>query len=91
MISRLASRTATTTLPSAVLQSARDHMDVEEVLKLVAQRRIEHRDRADSKVVAIKPEERIAAQIDASIEAELDTLIAEIRAKFAPHKDVPAR
>jgi len=57
-------------------------MDVQEVLTLLEQRRNEHRDRADAKVVAIKPEERIAAQIDASIAQELDTLIAEIRAKL---------
>jgi hypothetical protein len=56
-------------------------MDVDQVLKLLEQRRKR----------AIKPEERIAAQIDASIGAELDTLIAEIRAKLAPEKDVPAR
>ena len=66
-------------------------MDVDEVLKLLEQRRNEHEDRADSKVVATQPEERIAAQIDASIAAELDTLIAEIRAKLAPEKDVSAR
>jgi hypothetical protein len=58
-------------------------MDVEEVVKLLEQRRNEHKDRADSKVVAIKPEERIAAQIDASIAQELGTLIAEIRAKLS--------
>jgi hypothetical protein len=66
-------------------------MDVDEVLKLLEQRSNEHKDRADSKVVAIKPEERIAAQIDASIAGELDTLIAEIRAKLAPEKNVAAR
>jgi hypothetical protein len=58
-------------------------MDVEDVLKLLEQRRNEHRDRAESKVVTIKPEERIAAQIDASIATELDALIAEIRAKLS--------
>ena len=66
-------------------------MDIEEVLKLLEHRRNEHRDRADAKVVAIKPEERIAAQIDSSIATELDTLIAEIRARLSPRKDVPAR
>jgi hypothetical protein len=58
---------------------------------VVEQRRNEHQDRADSKVVAIKPEERIAAQIDASSAAELDTLVTEIRAKLAAEKDLPAR
>jgi hypothetical protein len=58
-------------------------MDVEDVLKLLEQRRNEYRDRADFKVVAIKAEERIAAQIDTSIATELDTLIAEIRAKLS--------
>lgn len=48
-----------------------DHMDIEDFLKLLEQRRNEHRDRAESKVVTIKPEERIAAQIDASIATEL--------------------
>ena len=58
-------------------------MDVKEVLKLLEQRRNEYRDRADAKVVAIKPEERIAAQIDEAIAAELDALIDQIRAKLA--------
>jgi hypothetical protein len=61
-----------------------DHMDFEEVLKLLEQRRNEYRDRADFTVVAIKAEERMAAQIDASIATELDTLITEIRAKLSP-------
>jgi hypothetical protein len=60
----------------------RDHMDVEEVLKLLEQRNKEHRDRATSKSAAT-PEERIAAQIDSSIAEELDALIAEIRAKLS--------
>jgi hypothetical protein len=56
-------------------------MDVEEVLKLLEQRRKDHRDRADSKAAAT-PEERIAVQIDSSIAQELETLIDEIRAKL---------
>jgi hypothetical protein len=66
-------------------------VDIEEVLKLLEQRRNEHRDRTDAKVVAINAEERIAAQIDTTIAQQLDTLIAEIRARLSPHKDVPAR
>ena len=52
-------------------------------VKDLEQRRNEHRDRADTNVVAIKPEERIAAQIDESIAAEFDMLIDQIRAKLA--------
>ena len=64
-------------------------MDVQEVLTLLEQRRNEYQDRADFKVVAIKPEKQIAAQIDAGIARELDALIAEIRAKLSSH--VPSR
>jgi uncharacterized membrane protein len=66
-------------------------MDVAGVLKLLEQRRNEYRDRADFKVIAIKAEKRIAAQIDTAIAQELDTLIAEIRPSLSPHKDVAAR
>jgi hypothetical protein len=65
-------------------------MDVEEVLKLLEQRRSEHWGRANSKAAAT-PEQRIAVQIDSSIAQELETLIAEIRPKLSPRKDVPAR
>ena len=54
-------------------------MNVEEVLKLLDQRSKQHKDRVTTKAAAT-PEERIAAQIDASIATELDALIAEIRA-----------
>ena len=64
-------------------------VDVEEVLKLLEQRRNEYQDRADFKVVAIKPEERITAQIETGIARELDALIDEIRAKLSSH--VPGR
>jgi hypothetical protein len=64
-----------------VEQSWEDDTDVEEVLKLLEQRRNEHRDRADSKTAAT-PEERIAVHIDSTIAQELVTLIAEIRAKL---------
>ena len=58
-------------------------MDVQEVLMVLEQGRNEYQDQADSKVVAIKPEKRITAQIDAGIALELDALIAEIRAQLA--------
>ena len=63
-------------------------MDAEEVLKLLEQRSKERRDRATPKAAAT-PEERIAAQIDSSMAAELDALIAEIRAKLSQQQQMP--